>query len=195
MSMIVALSRTALLALMLGGLPVLGRADTQPSAREDNIWGGKAHQPTQSEVVQQERLDGLALTPQRDRLENDEVESLYQSLLQVPVSKSSITSGTAAIPATPASPVGVRPYIIPTPAPSSPISPQQTQPAPPGLPNRGAPVFGSGGIAGTVTSNGGSFAVVAPQGGGPLGILTPQSNSTGLLSVPGGPSTIVLTRP
>jgi hypothetical protein len=192
MSMIVALSRTTLLALVLGGLPVLGRADTQPSAREDNIWGGKAHQPTQSEVVQQERLDGLALTPQRDRLENDEVETLYQSLLQVPVSKSSITSGTAAIPATPASPVGVQPYVVPTPAPSS---PQQTQPAALGLPNRGAPVFGPGGIAGTVTSNGGSFAVVAPQGGGPLGILTPQSNSTGLLSVPGGPSTIVLTRP
>jgi hypothetical protein len=46
-----------------------------------NIWGGEAHQPTQSEVVQQERLEGLALPPQRDRLENDEVERLYQSLL------------------------------------------------------------------------------------------------------------------
>jgi hypothetical protein len=57
-------------------------AGTQPSAREDNIWGGKAHQPTQSEVVQQERLEGLALPPQRERLENDRVESLYQSLLR-----------------------------------------------------------------------------------------------------------------
>lgn len=172
-----------------------GRADTQPSAREDNIWGGKAHQPTQSEVVQQERLHGLALTPQRERLENDEVESLYQSLLHVPVPKSGIASGTAVIPANPASPLGVQPYVIPTPGPSSPASSQQTQYAAPGLPDRGAPVFGPGGIAGTVTSNGGSFAVVAPQGGGPLGILTPQGNGTGFLSVPGGPPTIVITRP
>ena len=47
-----------------------------------NVWGGKAHQPTQSEVVQRERLKGVALSPQRERLENDEVETLYQSLLQ-----------------------------------------------------------------------------------------------------------------
>jgi hypothetical protein len=46
-----------------------------------NIWDGEAHQPTQSGVVQQERLDGLALPPQQERLENDEVESLYQRLL------------------------------------------------------------------------------------------------------------------
>jgi hypothetical protein len=57
-------------------------AGTQPSAREDNIWGGKAHQPTQSEVIQQEHREGLALPPQRERSENDEIESLYQSLLR-----------------------------------------------------------------------------------------------------------------
>ena len=57
-------------------------ASTQPSAREDNIWGGKAHQPAQSEVVQQERLKGLAVPPQRERLENDQVETLYRSLLR-----------------------------------------------------------------------------------------------------------------
>jgi hypothetical protein len=66
----------------LGGLPVVGSAHTQPSAREDNIWGGKNHQPTQSKVFQQERWEGLALPPQGERLENDEVESLYQSLLR-----------------------------------------------------------------------------------------------------------------
>jgi len=195
MSMIMAFSRTALLALMLGGLPVPGRADTQSLAREDNIWGGKAHQPTQSQVVQQERLHGLALTPQRERLENDEVESLYQRLLHVPVPKSGIVSGTAVIPANPASPLGGQPYVIPVPAPSSPTFPQQTQPASPGLPDVGTPVFGPGGIVGTVTSNGGSFAIVAPQGGGPLGILTPQGNGTGFLSVPGTAPTVVVTRP
>ena len=82
MGRIVAHGRTAALALLLGGSTVVGSAHTQPSAREDNIWGGKNHQPTQSEVFQQERLEGLALPPQRERLENDEVESLYQSLVQ-----------------------------------------------------------------------------------------------------------------
>ncbi len=97
--------------------------------------------------------------------------------------------------ATTASPMGVQPYVIPTPGPASPSSPQATQPAAPSLPDRGAPVFGLGGIAGTVTFNDGRFATVAPQGGGPLGILTPQGNGTGLLSVPGRAPTIVLARP
>jgi hypothetical protein len=98
--------------------------------------------------------------------------------------------------ATPASPMGVQPYVIPTPAPSSPNSPQQTQPLPPQrLPDRGAAVFGPGGIAGTVTFNNGSFATVAPQGGGSPGIMIPQGNGIGLLSVPGSAPSMVVTRP
>ncbi len=96
--------------------------------------------------------------------------------------------GTGATPASPS-------YVIPTPAPSSPSSPQQTQPAASSLPDRGAPVFGLGGIAGTVTSNNGSFATVTPQGGGSPGIMIPQGNGFGLLSVPGSAPSIVVTRP
>jgi hypothetical protein len=97
---------------------------------------------------------------------------------------------------TPSSQMGVQPYVIPPPAPSSRKSPQQTQPLPPqSLPDRGAAVFGPGGIAGTVASNNGSFATVAPQGGGSPGILTPQGNGIGLLSVPGQAPSIVVTRP
>jgi hypothetical protein len=94
-----------------------------------------------------------------------------------------------------ASPMGVQPYVIPTPTPSSPNFPQQTQLAASSLPDRGAPVFGPGGIAGTVTSNNGSFATVAPQGGGAPGIMISQGNGIGLLSVPGGAPSIVVTRP
>ncbi|MBV8455484.1 MAG: hypothetical protein JO122_02580 [Acetobacteraceae bacterium] len=95
-----------------------------------------------------------------------------------------------------ASPMGVQPSVIRTPGPSSPNSLQQTQPLPPqSLPGRGAAIFGPGGIAGTVTSNNGSFATVAPQGGGAPGIMIPQGNGTALLSVPGSPPTTVLTRP
>jgi hypothetical protein len=112
----------------------------------------------------------------------------------VPVQQSNIAPGTAVVPANPASPMDVQPYVIPTPAPPSPASPQQTQPAAPSLPDRGAPVFGPGGITGTVTSNHGSFATVAPQGGGPLGIMTPQGNGIGLLSIPGRAPSVVVTR-
>jgi len=71
---------TAALAVMLGALP--GLAAAQQRAREDNIWGGKAHQPTESEVVQHEKSAGIALPPQQQHRTNDEVESLYQSLMQ-----------------------------------------------------------------------------------------------------------------
>ena len=104
----------------------------------------------------------------------------------------SVYEGTGA---TTASPMGGQQYVIPTPRSASPSSPQAAQPAAPSLPDRGAPVFGLGGIAGTVTFNNGRFATVAPQGGGPLGILTSQGNGTGLLSVPGRAPTIVLARP
>ena len=71
---------TASLAIMLGALPGLGAA--QQRAREDNIWGGKAHQPTESEVVQQEKSAGIAQPPQQQHRADDEVESLYQNLMQ-----------------------------------------------------------------------------------------------------------------
>lgn len=71
---------TAALAAILGALP--GLALAQQPAREDNIWGGKAHQPTESEVLQQEKSAGVALAPQQQQQTNDEVESLYQNLMQ-----------------------------------------------------------------------------------------------------------------
>jgi hypothetical protein len=70
----------AALAIMLAGLP--GLAVAQQPAREDNIWGGKAHQPTESEVAQQEKSAGVALPTQEQQQTNDEVEKLYQNLMQ-----------------------------------------------------------------------------------------------------------------
>jgi hypothetical protein len=169
--------RIAAAAVALGMAFGPAFAGAQPPGREDNIWGGKAHQPTQSEVFQQERSKGLALPAQRDRSENDEVEGLYQSLLRQS-----------------AQPPDDQPYTIP-PVPSSPGFAQQTQPAAPSLPDRGAPVFGPGGVAGSVAFNNGRFATVTPQGGALPGILTPEGNGIGLLSVPGSAPTIVVTRP
>ena len=71
---------TAALAGVLGTLP--GLAAAQQRAREDNIWGGKAHQPTESEVAQQEKSAGVALPTQEQEQSNDEVEKLYQNLMQ-----------------------------------------------------------------------------------------------------------------
>ena len=71
----------ALAALLLGP-PVLVSAQTQQPGREDNIWGGKAHQPTESEVTQQEKAEGIAPPTQTQQRANDEVENLYQTLIQ-----------------------------------------------------------------------------------------------------------------
>jgi hypothetical protein len=67
---------------MLGVLYVTGLAQAKTVAREDNIWDGKAHQPTRSEVLQRERLSRIAESPQRDKLADDEVESLYRELIR-----------------------------------------------------------------------------------------------------------------
>jgi hypothetical protein len=75
-------TRVAALAAMLFVLPLTVLAQTQQSGREDNIWGGKDHQPTQSEVSQEEQSEGIGLPQQNQQRENDEVESLYQTLIQ-----------------------------------------------------------------------------------------------------------------
>jgi hypothetical protein len=75
-----AIIRTSALAIILGVLS--GLAVAQQRSREDNIWGGKAHQPTESQVVQQERSAGIAPPPQEQTRTNDEVEDLYRNLMQ-----------------------------------------------------------------------------------------------------------------
>lgn len=81
MSTFVAPSRTIALAVILGALLWPDSGYAQPMAREDNIWGGKDHQPTPSVVLEQERLHGFASSGQHERLENEQVELLYQSLI------------------------------------------------------------------------------------------------------------------
>jgi hypothetical protein len=81
MNRITAIARTVALALMVGAPPVLAAAQAPQMSREDNIWGGKAHQPTESEVINQERLHGLAVSPRQELRANEDVENLYQSLI------------------------------------------------------------------------------------------------------------------
>jgi hypothetical protein len=81
MNGITAIARALALGLMVGALPGLAAAQAPQMSREDNIWGGKAHQPTESEVLTQEKLDGLGVSPQQELKANEDVESLYQSLI------------------------------------------------------------------------------------------------------------------
>jgi hypothetical protein len=82
MNKVVTAGRIVALAAMVLGPSMLVSAQTQQSGREDNIWGGKNHQPTQSDVSQQEKAAGVAPSQQSQQRANDEVESLYQKLLQ-----------------------------------------------------------------------------------------------------------------
>jgi hypothetical protein len=56
--------------------------NTMTLPREDNIWGGYAHQPTQSEVTQHEQSAGTAASSQEQQLDNDEIESIYARLMR-----------------------------------------------------------------------------------------------------------------
>jgi spermidine/putrescine-binding protein len=57
-------------------------AQAQSSGRVDNIWGGYAHQPTEAQVTQQEKSAGLTPSQQQQKAANDDVESVYQSLMR-----------------------------------------------------------------------------------------------------------------
>jgi hypothetical protein len=59
-------------------------AQTQSTVREDNIWGGKAHQPTESEVLQKEQAAGLPSAQQTQRASNGDVENIYRNLMRGP---------------------------------------------------------------------------------------------------------------
>lgn len=82
MSKVLLTCHIAALAAMLLYAPVLVSAQTQQPGREDNIWGGRDHQPTESDVNQQEKAAGIALPEQSQQRANDEVETLYQNLIQ-----------------------------------------------------------------------------------------------------------------
>jgi hypothetical protein len=69
-------------AMALAASPGAVFAQARTSARVDNIWGGHAHQPTQSEVTQQEKSAGLVPSEQQQKAANDDVESVYQSLMR-----------------------------------------------------------------------------------------------------------------
>jgi hypothetical protein len=82
MNKVMVAGRIAAVATLFLGPTVLVSAQTQQPTREDNIWGGKAHQPTQSDVNQQEKASGIAPPTQDQQRANDEVENLYQKLIQ-----------------------------------------------------------------------------------------------------------------
>ncbi len=69
-------------AMALAASPGAAFAQARTSARLDNVWGGYAHQPTQSEVTQQEKSAGLTQSQQQQKAANDDVESVYQSLMR-----------------------------------------------------------------------------------------------------------------
>jgi len=53
----------------------------RPPAREGNIWGDVAHQPTRGEVQEQEKAVGIALPSQQQKTLNQDVDQLYRELV------------------------------------------------------------------------------------------------------------------
>jgi hypothetical protein len=76
------LAAVLIMALALPHGVALGQTRQLPE--EGNRWGSRAHQPTQTEVTQQEQSAGIARSPQQQRETNNELESLGQKLTKAP---------------------------------------------------------------------------------------------------------------
>ena len=72
--------RCIAVAASLASIPALGAPSNTPPARTANVWNGTAHEPDPLSVASQERQSGIALPPQREKAETDEVENLYERL-------------------------------------------------------------------------------------------------------------------
>ena len=64
--------------LMLVGTPAF--AQQAPSARDANIYDGKAHEPDPAATTAREKAAGIAPSAETRQRENDKVEQLYRTL-------------------------------------------------------------------------------------------------------------------
>jgi hypothetical protein len=81
-------------------LPVLAHAQQdQPQARVGNVWNNASHQPTQSEVSQQEKAAGVALRRDQQRQTADELQELDRQVMQRALqgTNDGVLNGTAAL--------------------------------------------------------------------------------------------------
>lgn len=81
MSRLVSLTLVTAVTTLMAIAPGVASAQPQQPLAEDNIWGGKAHQPTQTEVTQRERSAGLGTSSQQRQATDQELEALYQKLM------------------------------------------------------------------------------------------------------------------
>ncbi len=72
----------AALLATTGTLPAQAQQQQQPLPHLDNQWGGFSHQPTESQVQQQEKAAGVAPPSQQRKAADQDVEQLYQSLMK-----------------------------------------------------------------------------------------------------------------
>ena len=70
-------------AFALLGAPATGFADQIPT-REGNIWNWTAHQPTESQVQQEEKAAGLTPKPSQRARDAATVDRLYRQLMSQP---------------------------------------------------------------------------------------------------------------
>lgn len=72
----------AVIALGLGSGGGHAQAQSEPPARNANIWGGRAHEPNPGAVQAEERKEGIAPDAARQRALDSEVEHLDRKLLE-----------------------------------------------------------------------------------------------------------------
>ena len=91
-------SAVALMLLLSVPAPAQTQQD-QPQARIGNVWNNASHQPTQSEVSQEEKAAGIAPRPGQQRQTTDELQELDRQVMQRAQqgSDDGVLNGTAAV--------------------------------------------------------------------------------------------------
>jgi hypothetical protein len=75
-------TRIPAIALAFALLAAPAAALAQVPTREGNIWDWRDHQPTETQVQQNEKAAGIAQTPSQRETASDTVDQLYRQLLQ-----------------------------------------------------------------------------------------------------------------
>jgi hypothetical protein len=70
-----------ILAVALVATPAAGLAQTQTPTREGNIWNWRDHQPTETQVRQEEKAAGVALAPSPEASDEAALRQIYRQLV------------------------------------------------------------------------------------------------------------------
>jgi hypothetical protein len=86
------LIRLSIVMATLAAWPAFAQIAGPPPARIGNVWDGRDHEPNPAAVASNLKSLGYAPKPARERVVTDEVEDIYQHLIQDEATHSQATA-------------------------------------------------------------------------------------------------------